>query len=122
MSDESAQKEDEAFEERLHGLRPLPTGVEEFEAWSDLIIEDCGLTASRESLKHTLAAMILQLGNGEAFKPNSHFISALRKAAANQVAQHMMAELNAKKKAALDAQLAAKQKADNDNKIDDLNR
>lgn len=71
--------------------RPLPVGMEEFEVWSNRIIDSCGLPqVEGRSLKFALAGMILQISNGESFKPNAYFINALRKGAANQIAQAVM--------------------------------
>ena len=103
---------EEDLDERLHIDRPLPVGRKEFEEWSDRIIQDCGLTVTPDSIKFTLAAMVLQLGNTDAFKPNAYFISALRKAAANQVAQAVMEELNQKKKARIEAEKKAQLEAE----------
>lgn len=110
MPDNNEIDEDEVLQFRLHDPRALPVGIEEFEEWSAMIIEDCGLPATPESIKWTLAAMILQLGHTEAFKPNSYFISALRKSAANQVAQQVMEDLKAKKQAEIKAEQEAKDK------------
>lgn len=72
---------------------PLPIGRKEFEIWSDRIIEAAVVEAEKDSLKYSLAAMVMHLGPTEAFREDAFFILQLRKAAANQTAHAMMQEL-----------------------------
>lgn len=73
--------------------KPLPVGVNDFHHWSDRIIVKSGLTATQESQKFALAAMVVQLGAEEAAKDDAYFVNRLKKSAATQVAQHIMKEI-----------------------------
>lgn len=89
-------KEDLAVGDMTEGLlerRPLPIGRKEFEDWSDRIIGASMVEAEKESLKFSLAAMIMQLAPTEAFREDAYFILSLRKAAVNQTAHAIMTEL-----------------------------
>lgn len=66
--------------------KSLPVGMTEFEEWANRIILGSLLQADTESMKFTLASMILSLGPTESHKPDAYFIHGLRKAAANQIA------------------------------------
>jgi len=72
---------------------PLPIGRKEFEYWSDRIIEAAVIEAEKDSLKFSLAAMLMHLGPTEAFKEDAFFVLQLRKAAVNQTAHSIMQEL-----------------------------
>lgn len=78
---------------------PLPVGLQEFEEWSDRIIEKAGKFADTDSLKYTLATNILHAEPGKDTYPDSWFITRLRKAAANQIASQVFQDIKAKKTA-----------------------
>jgi len=73
--------------------QPLPIGRTQFMEWSDRIIEAAVVQADTESLRFSLAAMLMSLAPTEAFKPDAYFILSLRKAAVNQTAHTIMTEL-----------------------------
>lgn len=64
--------------------------------------------ADPESQKFALAAMLLQLGQREAFKEDAFFITALRKSATDQTAQYIMKEIKDARAARME-ELAHKQ-------------
>lgn len=64
----------------------LPVGMKEFHEWSDYIIFLAGLKATNESQKYALSNMILHLGPTVDAESDAYFVKALRKSAANQVA------------------------------------
>lgn len=73
--------------------RPLPIGRTQFNEWSERIISGSMVDATEDSLKFSLAAMLMHLGPTEAFREDGYFILSLRKAAVNQTAHAMMQEL-----------------------------
>lgn len=96
----------EVILDQMQESRPLPLGRKEFEIWSDRIISGALIPSEpgmeREllrSLKFTLAGEIFRLAPTESHKPDMHFIHVLRKACVNQVAQTIITELNAERKA-----------------------
>lgn len=100
-------KEDLAMgdmKEALLEKQPLPIGRTQFIEWSNRIIEAAVVDATHESLRFSLAAMLMHLGPTEAFREDAYFVLSLRKAAVNQTAHAMMEELKlaqeAKKKQA----------------------
>lgn len=80
--------------------RPLPIGKKQFEEWSERIISGAMVDATSESLKFSLAAMLMHIGPTEAFREDAFFILQLRKAAVNQTAHAMMQELKENQKQA----------------------
>jgi hypothetical protein len=78
--------------QQLDELRPLPIGRDQFMEWSDRIISGALVDADSDSQRFALASMVLQLGPNDAFKADKHFVSQLRKVAANQTAQTMAQE------------------------------
>lgn len=77
--------------QQLDELRPLPIGRDQFMQWSERIISGALVDADSDSQRFALASMVLQLGPNDAFKADKHFVSQLRKVAANQTA-HTMAQ------------------------------
>lgn len=71
----------------------LPIGRTQFMEWSDRIIASALVEADTESLRFSLAAMLMHLGPTEAFREDAFFILQLRKAAVNQTAHTIMTEL-----------------------------
>jgi hypothetical protein len=96
------------IKDQMSEPRPLPTGRQEFEEWSDRIISGGILTADVESQKFALANLLLHLGPTESHKPDAFFIHSLRKFAVNQVADAIRVEIRDAAKARLAAQEAAK--------------
>jgi len=83
--------------------QPLPIGRKEFEEWSDRIINAAVVQATPQSLKFSLAAMLMHLAPTEAFKEDAYFILSLRKAAINQTAHAMMEEIKENQKKTAEA-------------------
>lgn len=73
--------------------KPLPIGKTQFDEWAGRIIKASLVDAKEESLRWTLAAILLSLGPIEAFKPDGYFVLALRKAAVQETAHAMMMEM-----------------------------
>lgn len=88
--------------------RPLPTGMDEFEEWSDRIISGTLLQADADSQKFALAEMLLHLNPTNDHECDGYFIKALRKSAVNQIADAKRRELRDKAKARLKAEEEAK--------------
>ncbi len=96
----------------------LPVGMTEFETWASSIIDAYDLP-DNESVRFSLASMILHLNSTDAFKPRRHFALCMLKGMASQIAQAKMQEYKenqakrieeeAKKKAAEEAAEAQKQ-------------
>lgn len=82
-----------ALTEEMKERRALPIGRMAFEEWSERIIKGSLVYAENDSLKFSLAAMLMHLGPTEAFKEDGFFILQLRKAAVNQTAHSMMEEM-----------------------------
>lgn len=106
-----ANKEDLSvgeFKEAMQEKQPLPIGKTQFIEWTDRIISGAHIEASVESLRFSLAAMLMHLGPTEAFKEDAFFILSLRKAAVNQTAHSMMQELKEAQEKKQAAESAAK--------------
>lgn len=86
----------------------LPQGISAFEPWAADIIKKAGLP-DNDSVKFSVAVMVLHLPSECASKPKSYFIRCLQKAAANQVVSQIIQDLKAKQDA---AQKAAQQPAE----------
>lgn len=81
------------FTELMQEKRALPIGRTQFTEWADRIISGAHVGATNESLKFSLAAMLMHLGPTEAYREDAFFILQLRKAAVNQTAHTIMQEL-----------------------------
>lgn len=87
--------------DQLNEQRPLPMGRKEFDDWSQRLIAGSMLPPASDedaesfykSQQFALANMIMHLGPTESHKPDAHFIHAMRKVVANQVAHTMMQEI-----------------------------
>jgi hypothetical protein len=97
--------------EQMNEKRPLPTGMTEFEDWSDRIISGTLLPAEPESQKFALATMLMHLSPTQDSECDAYFIKSLRKGAINQIAHAKMLELKAKAEARFAAQQAEEAKA-----------
>lgn len=82
--------------------------------WSERIISGALVDADHDSQRFALASMILQLGPNDAFKADKHFVSQMRKVAANQTAHTMAQEFKAAAQARFEAEKAALDKKDVD--------
>lgn len=84
--------------------KALPIGKTQFMEWSDRIIQGAAVEADIESLRWSLAGMIMQLSSTEAFREDAYFMLALRAAAVKQTAHSIADEIKtayeAKKKQA----------------------
>ena len=89
---------------QLDEVRPLPIGRDQFMEWSDRIISGALVDADHDSQRFALASMILQLGPNDAFKADKHFVSQMRKVAANQTAHTMAQEFKAAAQARFEAE------------------
>ena len=79
--------------DQLNEARPLPMGLQDFEAWSDRIISGALIPGVHvESQKATLANCLLHLGPTESHKADAYFVHSLRKLAVNQVGAAMFQE------------------------------
>lgn len=86
----------------------IPTGMAEFEAWSDSIIDLVGPIANRQDLKWVLAVSVLHMGETAAFVPKRYFVKRILKGAANQVVSQVVQDIkNAKQKEIEEQQAAA---------------
>jgi hypothetical protein len=92
--------------------RPLPLGRAEFDIWAERIISGALLDADKESMRFSLANMLLHLGPTESHKPDAFFIHSLRKFAVNQVADAVAREIRDATKARLAKEEQEKLKAD----------
>ena len=77
----------------------LPVGMTEFDAWAS-DIADLYNAPNNDSVKFSLAVMIMHLGPTEARKAKEYFGRTLHKGAATQVAHAIMQELKEKQKKA----------------------
>lgn len=90
---------------------PLPTGMTEFDAWSDRIVNQITFPVSKESLKFVLADHITRLAENVSHKKDAYFISVLHKFASNQIALAKTAEIKAAQRARKMAEDEAKKAA-----------
>lgn len=75
--------------------QPLPIGVTEFHKWAEEIIELYSFPAN-DSVKFTLAAMIMHMDPSADRKPYSFFAKRIKKSMANQIAGAIIQELKIK--------------------------
>lgn len=87
--------------DQMNEKRPLPTGMQEFEDWSDRIISGTLLQATPEVQKFALASMLMHLGPTVDHECDGYFIKSLRKVAVNEIAH---AKMNAIKTAHVERQ------------------
>ena len=84
---------------QIAGLFPtaLPVGVSEFHAWAEDISKTYDLpTSNLETVKFTLATMIMHLGPQAAYKTKIFFVLSLRAGAAKQIAHACFVEIKTK--------------------------
>ncbi len=84
--------------------RPLPLNRPQWEEWCSRIISGALLEADVESLRFSLANMLLHLGPTESHKPDAYFIHSLRKYAVNQVAVTVANEIKQAQIARIEAE------------------
>lgn len=107
---------------QLAGLVPtkIPVGVTEFNKWADDFIETYTLpTQDSDSLKFTLASIIMHLGPQVAYKPKFYFYLTINAAAAKQVAGSVFYEIKQKAKLAEEAARKA-QEANNESQNQEI--
>ncbi len=92
------------FYNRIRAFFPseLPQGVTAFESWAVSIIELADVP-NNDSIRWSLATMVLHLNPTECYKPKEYFIRALKKSAACEIAAYLMRELKAKQEAQIQA-------------------
>ena len=87
--------------DQMRELRPLPLGKQEFDDFVARIKSSIpplqGLTD--ESLRFTLATMILRLGPQDSHKDDLYFAKSIMKAGANEVAAAVIQELKSSQEA-----------------------
>jgi hypothetical protein len=98
----------DVIQSQMNEKRPLPTGMTEFDEWSDRIISGTLLPATPNSQKFALATMLMHLGPTVDHECDAYFIKSLRKSAINQIAHAKMQELKAQESARLQAEAASK--------------
>lgn len=76
----------------------IPQGLTEFESWATSIIEMADVP-NNDSIRWSLATMVLHLNPTECYKPKEYFIRSLKKSAACEIAAYLMRELKAKQMA-----------------------
>jgi len=64
----------------------LPTGMTEYTAWLDSIVELCGPIADTASMKWVISNEVMRAAPGQDKVPKIVFVKLLRKYAANQLA------------------------------------
>ncbi len=91
----------------------LPVGMTEFNKWSQDIIDLAGPMADEDSMRWAIASQVMHQGATSDCIPKRFFVSALRKAAANQVANQVFQDLKIKQqqRAEAEAKAAAEQAA-----------
>lgn len=89
---------------------PLPIGMSDFNTWAESIVALSGLP-DNDSVRWSLAIMILHLPAEKARVPKQYLADCLRKSAANQVAAGVVQELKTKQEQAKAAQEAAQTQA-----------
>lgn len=75
----------------------LPTTPEEFENWSNDILEIGGYPVNN-SFKHALATQLMHAGERETSKPKSFFAKTIRRSIINQMAFQIMQDIKAEEK------------------------
>lgn len=80
---------------KVKGFFPtsLPQGMTEFNSWSQVIIDTYAPPMNDRSVKFTLSALLMRLGQDEAYKPNRYFAKCLHSGAAKQVGAYVMEEI-----------------------------
>lgn len=84
----------------------LPTGMTQFDEWSDRIIKQTNIVATYDSQQFALAAMITTLGKTDSAIEDLYFIKALHKGAADQIAGAKMEEIRNRVKTRLASEQA----------------
>ena len=98
------------FIRQVRGLFPqsLPTGIDEFNSWATDIAATYQLpTENLDSIRYTLATIIMHLGQTAAYKSKWYFVLTLRSGAAKQIAGGIFYEIKTKQQAAQAAEAAA---------------
>lgn len=88
----------------------LPIGMTAFTDWADDIIDLYDLP-NNDSIRFSLASMVMHLGPTSAFKPKFHFFLMVRAGMAKQIASANFQEIKFRQQAAYEAQQKAAQDA-----------
>lgn len=78
---------------------PLPIGMTEASKWADSILYAYDFPASDESLRFTLAAMVMNLPPSISHRSKRFFAKSVHKAMANQIASAVVQDMKDKQKA-----------------------
>lgn len=84
------------FFNQIRGLfpSPLPVGVKEFDTWAESIASTYKMpTDIMDSIKFTLATLIMHSGPTTAYKSKFYFVLAIRASAAKQIAGNAFREI-----------------------------
>lgn len=99
------------FINQVAGLIPVavPVGMTEFQTWADEIIATYSLPADPDSIKFSLATVIMHLGPTAAYRSKFYFFLVLRAGMAKQVAGAVFQDIKQKQMARLKAEQEATQ-------------
>lgn len=101
----------------LRALFPsrLPVGMTEFDQWSDSFSDIFDMpTSNKESIKFTLASIIMHLGAQDAYKSKFYFYLTMKAGAAKQVAGSYFYEIKQQQKLAAEEAAKKAQEASNE--------
>lgn len=96
---------------QIKGLIPtaVPVGMSEFQTWADSILDTYPLPADSDSIKFSLATVIMHLGPTAAYRSKFYFFLVLRAGMAKQVAGAVFQDIKLKQMARLKAEQEATQ-------------
>lgn len=101
---------------QLRGFFPsaLPTGTTAFNAWADDIAATYFMpTENVDSIRYTLASIIMHLGPTAAYRSKFYFALVIRSGAAKQVAGSVFQDIKIRQQELAKAEAAAQPKAAN---------
>lgn len=100
---------------QLAGLFPsaVPVGINEFEAWSQSIIDTYPIPADNDSIKFALATMVLHSGPTSAYVPKFKYFLMLRAGMAKQIAGAVFQDIKTKQQERAKLAAATAPAADN---------
>jgi hypothetical protein len=91
--------------------------IPEFNEWAERIIKAAELpTKNTETQRFALASMILQTAPHDFFRPDEYYVNLLRKAASDQLATQVMADIKAERLKRQEEELKQKQSEATQNK------
>lgn len=77
----------------------VPTGMTQFESWTNSIVELTGPIADEDSLKFVIASAVQRLDPLDAYKPKNYFVKILQTSAAKQLAGAVFVQIKEKQQA-----------------------